>query len=43
MEFIYTKGGSMIEQILIGLFILWVAWKLVDAVDFNDRLNKEVK
>ena len=33
----------MIEQVIIGLFILWVAWKLVDAVDFNDCLNKEDK
>jgi hypothetical protein len=33
----------MIEQILIGLFILWVAWKVVEAVDYNDRLNKEDK
>jgi hypothetical protein len=33
----------MIEQIIIGLFILWVAWKVVDAVDYNDRLNKEDK
>jgi len=31
----------MIEQILIGLFILWVAWKLVKAVDFNNKLNEE--
>jgi len=31
----------MIEQILIGLFILWVAWKLVEAVDFNNKLNEE--
>jgi hypothetical protein len=33
----------MIEQIIIGLFILWAAWKVVDAVDYNDRLNKEDK
>jgi len=33
----------MIEQVIIGLFILWVAWKLVEAVDYNDRLNKEDK
>jgi hypothetical protein len=33
----------MIEQIIIGLFILWVAWKVVEAVDYNDRLNKEDK
>ena len=31
----------MIEQILIGLFILWVAWKLVKAVDFKNKLNEE--
>jgi hypothetical protein len=34
----------MIEQILIGLFILWVAWKLVEAVDYNNKvINKRGK
>ncbi len=32
----------MIEQVMIGLFILWVAWKLVEAVDYNNKdINKE--
>jgi len=32
----------MTEQIIIGLFILWTSWKLVQAVDFNNKLNEEV-
>ncbi len=32
----------MIEQVMIGLFILWVAWKLVESVDYNNKdINKE--
>ncbi len=31
----------MIEQVMIGIFILWVAWKLVEAVDYNNKdINK---
>ncbi len=31
----------MIEQVIIGLFILWTAWKVVEAVDYNDHNKKE--
>jgi hypothetical protein len=32
----------MIEQILVSLIILWSAWKIVEAVDYNDKvINKE--
>jgi hypothetical protein len=31
----------MIEQVMIGIFILWVAWKLVEAVDYNNKVINE--
>jgi|LWDU01.1.fsa_nt_gi hypothetical protein len=32
----------MIEQILVSLIILWSAWKIVEAVDYNNKvINKE--
>jgi hypothetical protein len=34
----------MIEQILIGLFILWITWKMTQALDFNEKIiNKGEK
>jgi len=32
----------MIEQAIIGIFLLWVAWRVVKAVDYNKKvINKE--
>ena len=33
----------MIEQILIGLFILWITWKMTQVLDFNEKIINKGK